>query len=97
MFLALKGSKDHEKGDKETVRWHCWFLGEDVHSLGDLPRDSHHSSELQPISPPSLEAANRSTGTTVTTVLQDQQFNLQLDNRAPQIKETCWTIILHKY
>jgi hypothetical protein len=73
-FLALKGRKDHEKGDKETMRWHCWFLGEDVHSLGDLPRDSHHSSELQSISPPSLEAASCSTGTTVITVLQEQQL-----------------------
>ena len=56
------------------MRWHYWFLGEDVHGIGDLPRDSHHSSELHPISPPSLEAANRSTGTAVTTVLQEQQL-----------------------
>jgi hypothetical protein len=23
------------------MRWHCWFLGEDVHGLRDIPRDSH--------------------------------------------------------
>jgi hypothetical protein len=27
------------------------------------------------------------------TVLQDQQFKLQLDSRAPKIKDTCWMIV----
>ena len=66
------------------MRWHCWFLGEDVHGLGTFLVIPTKNSELQSISPPSLEAAscstgtaviNCSTGTAVMTVLQDQQLN----------------------
>ena len=61
--------QERRQGDSEVA---LLVLGEDVHGLGDLPRDSHHSSELQSISPPSLEAANCSIGTAVITVLQER-------------------------
>ena len=57
-FFGIKGSKDHANGDKETAKVALLVFREVVHSLDDLPRDFHPSSELQQLSPPSLEAAN---------------------------------------
>ena len=84
------------------MRWHCWFLGEDVHGLGTFLVIPTKNSELQSISPPSLRSSqlsyrnssyNCSTGTVVMTVLQDQQLNSKLDSRSPKIKDTCWIIV----
>ena len=57
-FLALKRAKDHAKGDKETTKVTLRVHREVVHSLDDLPHEFHLNSELQQLSPPSLEAAN---------------------------------------
>ena len=66
------------------MRWHCWFLGEDVHGLRDIPRDSHQELRAPIHLPSELRSSqlfyrnnsyNCSTGTTLMTVLQDQQLN----------------------
>ena len=57
-FFGIKGRKDHENGDKEAAKVALLVFREVFHSLDDPPRDFHPNSELQQLSPPSLEVAN---------------------------------------
>jgi len=82
--FGIKREQKTTKKETRRQRGGTAGLGEVVHGLGDIPRDSHQELRAPIHLPSELRSSqlfyrnssyNCSTGTALMTVLQDQQLN----------------------